>query len=220
MLDFIVRFVVPLSGIIAALVYGVLRLSYVLFYLHLRTTPEEVGYGYAEILSGQLLGALELVLLVGALFLAVSMSVRFALRLGERVRSHASQRPAVLSTLGGVGNAIVRSLAAAVIVVCVGLPWIAWQEGVAAAEGSTKRNIYLYPLPIPVLPVQAVPADIRMAAAEAEDLGLAGRACLMYLGQAQGTRIFYDVTTEESLRVAGVAMVVALRNTRAVPIGC
>src|SRR4051794_4068644 len=47
--------------------YGLLRLAYAFFYLRLRTTPEEVGYGYSRVISESIVGALELVILVALL---------------------------------------------------------------------------------------------------------------------------------------------------------
>src|SRR5690349_2774750 len=43
------RNAVPLVGVIGAALYAVLRVAYLAFYLRLRTTPEEVGYGYSQI---------------------------------------------------------------------------------------------------------------------------------------------------------------------------
>jgi hypothetical protein len=67
-LDWIMSYAVPLIGVIAAALYGVLRLAYLFFYLRLRASPDEVGYGYSQVLADELIGAIELVVLV-ALFL-------------------------------------------------------------------------------------------------------------------------------------------------------
>src|SRR5437773_12546318 len=66
-LNWIVRYAVPLAGVTGAALYGVLRLAYVFFYLWLRATPDEVGYGYSQVLSDELIGAIELVVLITAL---------------------------------------------------------------------------------------------------------------------------------------------------------
>ena len=217
-LRWVLRYAVPLAGLGGAAVYGVLRLSYALFYLHLRVTPEEAGYGYAEVLAGQLIGAIELVILLALLFLAVALVGRsltrgIARKAGRRVRP----RPG----LPWARRAAVRSVIAALVVVVIGLPAIAWEMGASAAAGWTARNIYLRPLPIPVLPVQAVPAtllpldDGSVAARE-----LSERRCLMYLGQSEGTAVFFDVATADSVRVSADAFVITLRWISSVPTEC
>ena len=221
-LEWAVRYAVPLAGLAGAAIYGVLRLSYMLFYLHLRSTPEEVGYDYAEILAGQLIGAVELVLVLGAVFFTVTAIVHVVATVLGRLR-----RPRTTPRGGGrrslpVRTTAARSAAAGAIVVCVGLPVLAWEEGAAAARGATVRNIYLYPLAIPVLPVQAVPATVHATeAAPSEALhALADRECLLYLGGTDGIVVLYDVSTKESLRVSSQAVLVSLRFTTGVPVGC
>jgi hypothetical protein len=93
-LDWLVRVAAPLLGLTGAVLHGVLRLSYVFFYMKLRTTPEEVGYGYVEILATQLIGAIELVLMVAALILAVVVSTRYLSVLLRSTRHRADPCPA------------------------------------------------------------------------------------------------------------------------------
>ena len=76
----VARDYVPALGAFGILLYGILRLAYVFFYLQLRTTPEEVGYGYSQILSESIAGAVELTLLCAAVFVLLAACV-YILRL-------------------------------------------------------------------------------------------------------------------------------------------
>lgn len=44
--------------------------------------------------------------------------------------------------------------------------------------------------------------------------------CLMYLGRANGTTMFYDVRSHESLRLPSDSIIVALRFTFFAPKSC
>jgi hypothetical protein len=80
------------------------------------------------------------------------------------------------------------------------------------------RNVHLVGSNIPVLPVTAVPAQVTALVPEASDV--AGRECLLYLGTAEGVAVFYDVQTEEGLRVPSSAVVVSLANSEGVNPAC
>jgi hypothetical protein len=114
------------------------------------------------------------------------------------------------------------SFVIAVPVVLVGLPVLGWLEGAQAASGWAVRNVYLAgTIRLPVLAVQAVPAKVAWTSMQgADELNISARQCLMYLGQADGISVFYDVQSQESLRLPTVDIAVALQDTRSVPIGC
>jgi hypothetical protein len=219
--EWMVQHAVPLAGVLGAALYGVLRLSYVFFYLQLRATPEEVGYGYVQILAGQLVGALELVLLVAVVFFCTSLLVRITSKL-LKILLHRRQviarrpRSAVLVTTA------VRSAGTALGVVLLGLPVVAWAEGSLAVQGYAVRNVYLVgSIRLPVLAVAAVPATVTEVGTDPSRPGsISNRGCLLYLGRADGQAVFYDVSTHESLRVPSDSIVVSLRNTPEVPLGC
>jgi hypothetical protein len=219
LLDWTIRYAVPASGLAAAVIYGVLRLSYALFYQPLRATPEEVGYGYSEILAGQLIGALELTLVVWGVCFGIAWLWRAARRrLGPPVgkarppRNDEKGRPALWGPAA-------RSALVALGLVAVLLPVIAREMGaIAATNGETMRNIHLVGSNIPVLPVTAVPARVTALNPEAGDIE--GRACLLYLGAAAGVFVFFDVRTKEGLRVPSTAVVVHLFNSEGVDTTC
>ena len=220
--EWIVHHAVPLAGLLGAALYGVLRLSYVFFYLQLRATPEEVGYGYVEILAGQLVGALELVVLVSVLFFCAALLLRGGRRLASHLmgpKRSSAFRPARANDLVPLA---VRSSAIALGTVLFGLPIVAWAQGSAAVQGFTVRNVYLAgSIRLPVLAVAAVPAVVTEISAEpGRPTTIGGRPCLLYLGSANGQAVFYDVASHESLRIPTSSIMIALQNTESVPHGC
>ncbi len=213
-LDWLVRVAAPLLGVVGAVLYGVLRLAYLFFYLQLRATPEEVGYGYSEILATQLVGAFELVFVVAVVIVGV--------RLGWQTAVAAARRTRRVGVREGVRTVLRTSVVAAVVIVVAGLPCLAWLMGAEAAKGYAVRNVYPSGfVAIPILAVQAVPA--RVESVSGTDNGLAdveSRDCLLYLGSHDGTAIFYDVASEESIRLPTSSVTIVLPFTNRVPHGC
>jgi hypothetical protein len=223
-LDWAVRYAVPLLGVVGAALYGVLRLAYVFFYLQVRATPEEVGYGYVQVLASQLIGAIELVFLVAVVLFAVGFAVgRLPTTLLRWLR-HGGSRPgrALASGRTPVARLTLRAGAGAVAVVLVGLPLLAWDEGAEAAHGYAVRNVYLlHTIRLPVLAVQAVPAVVTWTPdSVAGSIDVGSRRCLLYLGRADGITVFFDVQSQESLRIPSDRIVVALQYTTGVPDEC
>jgi hypothetical protein len=63
--------------------------------------------------------------------------------------------------------------------------------------------------------------DVAWVSGDSErSLPLKGRDCLMYLGQANGTSVFYDARTRESVRLPSGNIVVSFRYTFFVPDSC
>jgi len=223
-LNWVVRYAVPLAGVIGAALYGVLRLAYLFFYLWLRATPDEVGYGYSQVLSDELIGAIELVVLIAAVIFAGAIAASVVVPLTRQAAGrHTSTAAGIHSISKAKAQKIaVWSLAIAMPVVLLGLPVLGWLEGAQAASGYAVRNIYLAgTIRLPVLAVQAVPAEVAWISPQGPDeLDISGRQCLLYLGQASGISVFYDVHSQESLRLPSDDIVVSLQDTTTVPIGC
>lgn len=214
------RYAVPLLGAAGAALYAVLRLAYVFFYLQLRATPEEVGYGYLEVLSSQLVGAVELILLTAGVFFLVGLAGHGLRGLVRRVaRAGGNRRRPVRQTLLRL---VARAGFAAVVVVLAGLPVLAWMEGTEAKHGYTVRNVYLLgTVRLPVLAVQAVPATVAWTTSTRPDgFDLGARRCLLYLGHAAGLTVFYDVASRESIRIPSSQIIVSLQNAEGVPVDC
>jgi hypothetical protein len=214
LLDVTVKYVVPLVGLIGAVLFGVLRLAYVFFYLPLRTTPQEAGYGYLEILSGQLIGTAELVLLFAAALLAGTLALGSARHAVAGRWRDAVSRPS-RDTLLRLAR---RCAFAALATVLLCLPILAWMLGKEAQRGTAVRNIYLLHFAqIPVLAVQASTVKVSWTATmPAGTPDLSRRNCLLYLGKAAGTAVFYDVTTEESLQAPSTQILLTFPHTATV----
>jgi hypothetical protein len=223
-LNWVVRYAVPLAGVTGAALYGVLRLAYVFFYLWLRATPDEVGYGYSQVLSDELIGAIELVVLIAALIWIAVSAINILVSLTQRATGKYRSEVTGIHLLGKLKAQKIAawSLAIAVPIVLVGLPVLGWLEGAQAANGYAVRNVYLAgTIRLPVLAVQAVPAEVAWASPPGSgEPNISGRPCLLYLGQADGTSVFYDVHSQESLRLPTADITVSLENTTTVPIGC
>ncbi|MCY1141465.1 hypothetical protein OWR29_26005 [Actinoplanes sp. Pm04-4] len=211
------KYAVPLLGIVGVLLFGVLRLAYVFFYMRMHVTPEEVGYGYSEILSSQLTGTAELALLLtGALVLAA-----YAARAVRQVVAGRWRAAASMPVRAERARLVQRCGITAVVVVLVCLPMLAWTFGTEAQHGYAVRHIYLPKIRIPVLGVHASPAKVAwIKPPERGAPGLSTRRCLMFLGQAAGLAVFYDVTTGENLRVPTAQILVTIPDDKHVPDDC
>jgi hypothetical protein len=224
-LNFLRDYGLPILAILGVVLFGILRLSYLFFYLQLRTTPEEVGYDYARVLSESVVGAFVLVLLVFAPIMAVALAVRW-LRASLRPRSPRRARSSVLEadepSDRGVSRLALWCFAAAAALVAVSMPFLAAWQGRIARSGQTVRNVYFIAVPyLPVLPVQAVPARVVWVdPASDEQTNLSSRHCLMYLGTSDGIAVLYDVRTGASLRVPVSSTAVQLERTFFVPAEC
>lgn len=152
--------------------------------------------------------------------LAIGILVPLAKR--APVKYRLTLTPAHLISKAKAQRIAIWSLAIAVPVVLVSLPVLGWLEGAQAASGYAVRNVYLAgTIRLPVLAVQAVPAKVAWTSAQGLDgLNISGRQCLLYLGQADGISVFYDVHSKESIRLPSIDIAVALQDTTSVPIGC
>jgi hypothetical protein len=232
----------PSLSVFGIVLYGLLRLGYLFFYLQLRTTPEEVGYGYSRLLSESVPGALELILFVSIILafplLAIS-EVRVLMKniskrgSGARPSSRKGSPKASRGHLqlieqmyrrlkGAVKRLFPRCVLAAAGVVFLALPTLAWWHGRLARTGETVRNVSFIAIPyLPVLAVQAVPVRVSWKDSGSDgQFNLSRLNCLMYLGQANGTTVFYDVHTHESVRLPTSDIIVVLRSSYFVPSGC
>ncbi len=64
---------------------------------------------------------------------------------------------------------------------------------------------------LPVLAVQAVPAQVSYVS-DTDAPPVEDNECLLYLGAHEGTAVFYDVHTKESVRLPSSAITIVLRN--------
>lgn len=224
-MDWLIHYAVPLVGVIGAALYGVLRLAYVFFYLRLRASPDEVGYGYSQVLADELIGAIELVLLVAVCLVPLGAITMLSLGLVRNIILKSPENRLKIKgadLLVGARKLGLWCIAAAIPLVLVGLPVLGWLEGEAAANGYTVRNVYLtHFITLPVLAVEAVPAKVTwIMNSGSGEAGVGARQCLLYLGQANDVAVFYDVQSAESIRLPVSDVIIILQDTTSVPIGC
>lgn len=219
-IDWLVHVAAPLLGLVGAVLYAVLRLSYLFFYLQVRATPEDVGYGYVEILATQVVGAIELVLIVTILIFLTTLGFQYTVRMAGGVRRASRRFPEIRPEPREVRRVARRSAVAAVMVVIVLLPTLAWLMGAEAKKGYAVRNVYPRGvIALPILAVQAVPARV-FSVADPGSARIDDRQCLLYLGSNDGTAIFYDVSNRESIRFPSSTISIVLPFTNRVPYGC
>ena len=206
-------------SVLGVILFGALRLAYLFFYLPLRTTPEEVGYNYSRVLSEQLVGALALVLLITVPIFGIALGIRWLLRRKPRRRAKARRDDAPRRSLRTVFG---WSFVAASVLVVFSLPALAWWQGSLARGGQTVRNVYFIGVPrLPVLAVQAVPARVDwIDPTRDQQLDLSQAVCLMYLGQADGSAIFYDPPSGASVRLPVSDIYISLRDTPSLEASC
>lgn len=222
--DALKNYVIPSLSVLGLVLYGVLRLSYLYFYQQLRTSPEEVGYGYSEILVEALPGAIEVfVLLFLTLLVIAALANRLLgkLRKTNRELGDSAEFPRLRRFLGAPITGV-HVFAAALLVEVLLLPIMSAWQGSRARSGLTVRNAYFIGVPyLPLLSAQAVPASVAWINPDAEEkLSLSELDCLMYLGSADGVAVFYDVGTRNSIRVPVGAIALSLHYTFSVDHSC
>lgn len=224
-LEWVMHYAVPLIGVIGAALYGVLRLAYLFFYLPLRATPDEVGYGYSQVLADELIGAIELIILTTLCIVPLGISAYFFAQLFHRTKRKkrlAGPHLRTSSWTSRAQNLVLWCFCVAIPIVFVSLPVLAWLEGQEARNGFTVRNVYIsHFIALPVLAVEAVPATITWVSASGSHAAeLSARQCLLYLGDANNDSVFYDIQSQESLKIPSSEIVITLQDTASVPIGC
>lgn len=198
MVDWTVKYAAPLLGIAGVAMFGALRLPYVAFYQQVRATPQEVGYGYQQILTGQLFGTIELtalltVVLVGSRLLILSLCHAAAGRW-----RHAVARPQRHDLIRLTRRCGVISLISILMV----LPVVGYLFGIKATYGDKVRTMYLFLPVLQLLAVQASPADVAWTVQPRPGMiDLQSSHCLLYLGYADNISVFYDVKTRVSLHL-------------------
>jgi hypothetical protein len=265
----------PLTALTVAglVLYGSLRLDYSLFYSRFGLRPEDVGLGYAEILSQSVVGLVIYVLLYFAMLLyfnreidfartmlrmlfrrtvfipalvaaiLVFVSVRFlrlaattvaSILLGVMVASivpdlmrrelrkpQARASPAPESKLEASGDhvaivdppvrrAVFRIiLPVAAVFVLVLTPIEAVEDAGYVLKGQPRHQTLLG---LPLLSWGADPASILSVAGPLPtDLQQVTMDCLMYLGQANGISLLYDVHSRQTVRIPSTSVVITVR---------
>jgi hypothetical protein len=259
----------PLISALGGALYVALRTGYAVFYNSFGITPEEVGFGEAEIFiqSAVVLLAAVLMLLAGAFcYLLVDRLFSWVLRVNRRTRIVSDKMlrqlywltyyaakvdtiVPVTTTLSDVDvveftrliemmrtwPTIIRRVVAAgawlqvgflgtrldvamlvtlgcfPIIIAFGL-FVSVAAGTAAAIQEGHAG-YLYTGGLRLLPWGA--QHVTIVALPNSNWNVPNNDCLLYLGQANGTSIVYDVRRKETLRLPSSDVVVSAQLTRA-----
>jgi hypothetical protein len=183
LLSRLLEFATPIAavvGVLGAVAYVVLSVACVWVYAPMGVSPGEVGLDYSALLgrTGTLLAAYALVGLFGFIVHLLVGMVHFRFRATVwqlAVISWRDGRRQMTSLIGG-----------AMIAVCVGLVAGAVNDASRMKTGMTTIS-YFGVTP----PWRAVVAHVSWARKPAEGAPSLP-SCLLYLGQSEGTSVFYD----------------------------
>jgi hypothetical protein len=177
--------------------FSVLTLTYEQFYGSLGVSATDLGLSYTNLLASSVGTALA-VLVATILYtsLALGLGTIFLRPLHPRLR-RAFSGPGLYTTIP------LLLIVIAVAISFVFLPYTALKDSRAVRLGGRVRPARIAPLPISILSVRADPVIVRRSGLDPppwiRDLERTGK--LVYLGQANGTLILYDVERQRSVAV-------------------
>jgi hypothetical protein len=208
-----VQLVAGLTSVGVAVAYVALRLAYTRFYDTLGVAPEDLGLGKVDLLVRSA-GLVVLFALTGVVLLEVAASVvvpiAIALVFFKGMRKDTKKpeqgtpaagprrRPAWTARWWKAGAAI--SVALVVVLVTVTAPSVARH----VEQGKAYRDW--------TLPWRADPATVRWLRQPPAGDPLSGR-CVMYLGQANGIAVLYDVRSRRVVRVPSSEVVILIETS-------
>jgi hypothetical protein len=99
-------------------------------------SPDEVGYGYTEVLANELIGAIELLVLTVLCLVPMAIAVMFGVSRLRRTRR--KQQLAKASLPARARKLFLWCLVLPIPLVLISLPVLAWLEGAEAAKGLTS----------------------------------------------------------------------------------
>lgn len=189
--------------------------DYDTFYSGFGVSPDDVGISYTETAATSLLAVLVLgtislilgLLLIVALAVLALAFVVVILGLAKWVDSAGGWARHVLKRLRRHPGFYWRRtrpvffwfFVTLFVVVLINLRWDAGDKGAWAVSGKPVKNLsvfgflgWLPVFPVHVLPVQAADYRPSWIGGDAPVDGLDGDRCVLYLGRASGTAVFYD----------------------------
>lgn len=205
-----VQLVAGLASVGVAVAYVALRLAYTRFYDALGVAPEDLGLGKVDLLARSA-GLVVAVALAGVFLLEVAAFVAIPIATAlvffkrapedtgkpEQSTSAAGprRRPAWVRRWWKVGAAI--SVALVVVPITLLAPRVARQ----VEQGKAYRDW--------TVPWRADPATVRWLRQPPAGDPLSGR-CVMYLGQANGIAVLYDVRSRRVVRIPSSEVVILI----------
>jgi hypothetical protein len=197
-----VQLVAGLASVGVAAAYVALRFAYTRFYDTLGVAPEDLGLGKVDllvrsaglVLASALTGVVLLELAVFVVFLIVAAPVILKGTLDARPRLRRAW-----FTRGWKAGAV-ASVALVVALVTVGGPSVAR----LVEQGKAYRDW--------TVPWRADPATVTWLRQPPAGDPLSGR-CVMYLGQANGIAVLYDVGSRRVVRVPSSEVVILIETS-------
>jgi hypothetical protein len=211
----------PVLSVGAVLIFIIIRLYYNQFYGGLGVNPNDVGLGYGNTLStaaGFVLAAVALAL-YPPLMIAGIYSVVFIMK--TRDSSLPESFRELLTELWPRIIRVVRLALPFAMVAILALTsvYFSTRADHYAEAVRSGRAVKFRGVPLSSLTVRATPALVSVVTKKGESPGLEAlqsrsrqSPALLYLGQANGTIILYDSTTQEAVYVPISSIVLKLSN--------
>ena len=205
--DFITTLVPILIATVAVLSYSVLIVGYNLFYDQFGLNPEEIGYGYTDVLRGSV-GLVAFV--VGCVLAASIFGILIS---GSWLPSswQDTNRPDLIGLIKFILGCI---LGLAVVLAVFVLPRASVHRAEEARQGIPVTKYRIGPfnlLPFQALSASVQPSEVSSQTATVE--ALSGRP-LLYLGQANAAFIIYDSSTEQTIRLPASSVILTTHDCR------
>jgi len=217
---------VPILTIAGVGLYILLRRAYADYYDSFELTPEDLGFGYVEIL-GRSVGGISFIIIPVALIthfltqprdeqapgalalsigsLIVAVFVRQWLLVGLALIAIAVEiRYRAHRVVQWLGVLIIVLLTLDILVRGVALLSEYAETQAAAVRSGVAARQYEAWLGVPLLELRGTPVEV-----EAQDVE-AALDCVMYLGANDGTTFFFDVAREQTVVIASSRVVVRL----------
>ncbi len=184
---------------VGAGIYALLRQGYLRFYSRFATTPEDVGVTQLQMLAGFVRSWRADLAVVASLLLLIAASFL--------ISGH-GRRTCVAIVVGMVASVVA-------IVALVGLLQIP-----ARFEKTVEKVQAGQPIvssAIPLISVQAFPADLSWIGDKPGPAGLRCSRTLIYLGHANGRALLYDYHDGTTWTVSEDSVVIRVRTRPSVP---
>lgn len=186
--------ITALVTVAAAAFYGAASLGARVAYEPLGVEPREIGLTAATVLAQSAIGVLAVIVLALLLYVLATRTASAVRR--RRHRSAATGRAAALAAPRAPGLILVAVYLVAVALTCIVL---------LVASVAARQNIEQGIRPGSVLGLPAIwPAEV--ATLRWATSGPAGEiqdrpSCVLYIGEANGTRVLYDAPHRRTLRI-------------------
>jgi hypothetical protein len=215
------------ATLLAAGLYGLLRLSYVVYYAQFGLSPEDVGIGSVQILTDNAVPLLiflgvfsgAVVIVPATLAAAAVTSMPEAMRSPTGMRARRALAKARGPLIGGLGVAALLLIIQGVRFIAVG-PGVAKADAKCAIEGyaSGGQSIGVRGLTDVTFGFRTLAASVTATSEELKDEAIGApssrprRPNLLFLGQANGQVILWDPGAQVTVRAPQADVIVRIHD--------